>query len=63
MRQRYKVLCGFCRDERIESSRKYPVRTLAGDMTVEISSDDPFRAKINMGETDFRAAGGKDGYE
>ena len=48
-----RCFANFCRDERIESSRKYPVRTLAGDMTVEISSDDPFRAKINMGKPIF----------
>lgn len=43
----------FCMNEGIRSEKSYPVKTLAGDMIVEVASKDPFMAKINMGKPVF----------
>ena len=39
----------YCRDHKIRTGDAYPVKTLAGDMVVEVKSTDPFRAQIDMG--------------
>ena len=43
----------FCRDEGIVTGGEYPVKTLAGDMIVDITSQEPFRVRINMGSPVF----------
>ncbi|MBQ8152042.1 MAG: diaminopimelate epimerase [Firmicutes bacterium] len=43
----------FCMNEGIREEAEYPVKTLAGDMVVEITQDEPFRARINMGSPNF----------
>lgn len=40
----------YCADKEIRVEAEYPVKTLAGTMVVEVTQDDPFRVKINMGE-------------
>ena len=40
----------FCLVEGIRSEKSYPVKTLAGDMIVEVTCEDPFMARINMGK-------------
>ena len=39
----------FCREEGIRSESSYPVKTLAGDMIVNVTETEPFRVRINMG--------------
>lgn len=39
----------FCREEGIRSENSYPVKTLAGDMIVNVTETEPFRVRINMG--------------
>ena len=39
----------YCRDHKIRTGDAYPVKTLAGDMVVEVKSTDPFRAQIDIG--------------
>ena len=39
----------YCRDHKIRTGDAYPVKTMAGDMVVEVKSTDPFRAQIDMG--------------
>ncbi|MBQ0079640.1 MAG: diaminopimelate epimerase [Eubacterium sp.] len=39
----------YCADKEIRIEAEYPVKTLAGTMVVEVTQDDPFRVKINMG--------------
>ena len=46
----------YCMNEGIREEAEYPVRTLAGDMIVEVTQDEPFRARINMGKPIFDAA-------
>jgi len=48
-----RCFANFCRDKGIASETLYAVRTLAGDMIVDVTSDDPFRVKINMGKPTF----------
>lgn len=67
-----RCFANFCRDENIEDRTRYPVKTLAGDMIVDVTCDEPFRVRINMGKPIFepqavkvdpeilRDAGGKD---
>ena len=43
----------FCREEGIAAGESYPVKTLAGDMIVNITCEEPFRVKINMGKPLF----------
>ena len=43
----------FCRDEGIAAGSSYPVKTLAGDMIVEVTCEEPFKVKINMGRPLF----------
>lgn len=43
----------FCSTEGIAKSSSYPVKTLAGDMIVNVVSEEPFRVKINMGKPLF----------
>lgn len=43
----------FCREEGIASGSSYPVKTLAGDMIVDVTCDEPFRVRINMGKPVF----------
>lgn len=46
----------YCRDHKIRTGDAYPVKTLAGDMVVEVKSTDPFRAQIDMGCPIFEPA-------
>lgn len=46
----------FCRNEGICGEDRYPVKTLAGEMIVEITSAEPFRVRIDMGEPVFSPA-------
>lgn len=39
----------FCLAEGIRQERSYVVKTLAGDMVIEVTSEDPFMARIDMG--------------
>lgn len=39
----------FCQEEGIREESSYVVKTLAGDMVVEVTSRDPFMARIDMG--------------
>lgn len=39
----------YCRDHGIRTEDSYPVKTLAGEMIVEVKSTDPFRVQIDMG--------------
>lgn len=48
-----RCFANFCRDEGIETGRNYPVKTLAGDMIVDVTSGEPFRVRINMGKPMF----------
>lgn len=43
----------FCRHEGICMENSYTVRTLAGDMIVDVTCEEPFRARINMGKPLF----------
>lgn len=43
----------FCREKGIEKEALYNVKTLAGDMVVEVTNEDPFRVRINMGKPVF----------
>lgn len=43
----------FCREEEIRMENSYPVRTLAGEMIVDVTCEDPFMARINMGKPLF----------
>ena len=40
----------FCREEGIAAQTTYPVKTLAGDMIVDVACTEPFRVRINMGK-------------
>ncbi|MDO4745457.1 MAG: diaminopimelate epimerase [Bacillota bacterium] len=46
----------YCMNEGIRSEKSYAVKTLAGDMIVEVASEEPFMAKINMGKPIFDPA-------
>lgn len=46
----------FCLNEGIRTEKSYVVKTLAGDMIVEVTSKEPFMAKINMGSPIFEPA-------
>lgn len=46
----------YCSQQEIRSERTYQVKTLAGDMTVNVTSEEPFLAKINMGKPIFEPA-------
>lgn len=48
-----RCFANFCRDEGVETGKTYPVKTLAGDMIVDVTSAEPFRVKINMGKPLF----------
>ena len=43
----------FCMNEGIRTEKRYPVKTLAGDMIVQVTSDEPFMVRINMGRPVF----------
>lgn len=43
----------FCQEEGIKTEASYVVKTLAGDMVVEVTSKKPFMARINMGRPIF----------
>lgn len=43
----------FCQEEGIRSEDSYAVKTLAGDMIVEVTSRAPFMARIDMGKPIF----------
>lgn len=43
----------FCMNEGIRAEKSYPVKTLAGDMIVQVTSDEPFMVRINMGRPVF----------
>lgn len=40
----------FCADKEIREEAEYPVKTLAGIMVVQVTQDEPFRVRINMGK-------------
>lgn len=40
----------FCADKDIREEAEYTVKTLAGTMVVEVTQDEPFRVRINMGK-------------
>ena len=44
-----RCFANYCYDTGIRSEDSYTVKTLAGDMTVDITCKEPFRVKINMG--------------
>lgn len=46
----------FCQEEGIRTEDSYDVKTLAGDMVVEVTSREPFMARINMGKPIFDPA-------
>lgn len=46
----------FCQEEGIRSESSYAVKTLAGDMVVEVTSREPFMARIDMGSPIFDPA-------
>ncbi len=46
----------FCQEEGIREESSYVVKTLAGDMVVEVTSRDPFMARIDMGMPIFDPA-------
>lgn len=40
----------YCMDKGIREEAEYPVKTLAGEMIVNVTQDEPFRVRINMGK-------------
>lgn len=40
----------YCMDKGIREDAVYPVKTQAGEMTVNVTQDEPFRVRINMGK-------------
>lgn len=46
----------YCMDQGICTQRSYPVKTLAGDMIVDVTCENPFLVKINMGKPIFDPA-------
>lgn len=46
----------FCRNEGIKTETSYPVKTLAGNMAVDMTSEEPFMARIDMGKPIFDPA-------
>ena len=44
----------FCMNEGIRKEKSYVVKTLAGDMVIEVTSEEPFMARINMGKPIFK---------
>ena len=40
----------YCMDKGIREEAVYPVATLAGEMIVNVTQDEPFRVRINMGK-------------
>ncbi len=46
----------YCREHGIRTEDSYPVKTLAGDMVVEVKSSNPFRVQIDMGCPIFEPA-------
>lgn len=40
----------YCMDKGIRDEAVYPVATLAGEMIVNVTQDEPFRVRINMGK-------------
>ncbi|MBQ2846417.1 MAG: diaminopimelate epimerase, partial [Firmicutes bacterium] len=46
----------FCLEEGIREETSYTVKTLAGDMVVEVTSREPFMARIDMGTPIFEPA-------
>lgn len=46
----------FCLEEGIREEASYTVKTLAGDMVVEVTSREPFMARIDMGTPIFEPA-------
>lgn len=50
-----RCFANFCYDQKIRTEMNYPVKTLAGDMIIDVVSTDPFRVKIDMGEPKFSA--------
>lgn len=46
----------FCMNEGIRTEKSYAVKTLAGDMIVEVTSTEPFMVRINMGSPIFEPA-------
>lgn len=43
----------FCLNEGIKMENSYPVKTLAGNMVVDVTSEEPFMARIDMGRPIF----------
>lgn len=43
----------FCLSEGIRTEKEYKVKTLAGNMIVSVTSEEPFKACINMGKPIF----------
>ncbi len=46
----------FCQEEGIREEASYAVKTLAGDMVVEVTSREPFMARIDMGRPIYEPA-------
>ncbi len=46
----------FCLNEGIKSEKSYVVKTLAGDMVVNVTCEEPFMAQIDMGKPIFDPA-------
>lgn len=46
----------YCKTQGIRKEQVYPVKTLAGEMIVEVTCEDPFQARINMGRPIFDPA-------
>ncbi|GAA0368218.1 diaminopimelate epimerase [Alkalibacterium iburiense] len=44
----------YVRDEKLTHHTTIPVQTLAGEMTIDILSTDPFECKVNIGKADYR---------
>lgn len=51
-----RCFAAFCYDEGIRAERSYPVRTLAGEMVVNLLETDPFLVKISMGKPSFASS-------
>ncbi len=43
----------YCLEEGIRQEASYTVKTLAGDMVVSVTCEEPFMARINMGKPNF----------
>lgn len=50
-----RCFAAYCRDQRIRRQTEYPVKTLAGQMMVQVLQKKPFMAEISMGKPSFRS--------